>query len=596
VRFLLIVVIAALVARLERGRWERLRTTIDSALAWRWTPALVGLAWAAIICWIWGGVRSPAIFHDELSYRFQAQLFATGRWFAPSPPMADMFAQPHLLVAPVMASKYPPGHALLLAIGEWLRMPGLIVLALVALRAAVTFALARRLTNGGIALLTCVLLLEGDSLRWSASYFSETTTGAMLVVCWYALLRWRESANEDGGWRREEGGGRMEEGGTDNDSSLLAPRSSFLAPRSSLLAPPSSLLAPRSSSILWISVLAAALGWSAITRPYSAILFAIPLGFVVLRDVWRARRWRDLAVAMAIGTAIVAILPLWSARTTGDWKLWPATLYTRDYMPYDHPHFGVDSATPRRELPLDLAALDPSLRTVEREHTIARLPAVALSRLPYFLLATWDAPLFALMLTVIGITAAPMAVWLGVATVGAVFVGYLAHPTWADWTIYYMEVAPALVFLTACGMAQLYAILARAPGEPVVWRRASRPTIAIVVASILLLVGVKKEGGILREMRTANEIYIGRFQTLLGRVPAPSVLFVRYSPRHSGHLSLITNGPDWERAPVWVVPDRGHARNAALLAVAHGRTGLLFDELRGQADLYDPQHLTDTAR
>jgi hypothetical protein len=543
VRFLLIVVIAALVARLERGRWERLRTAVNTALAWRWTPALVGLAWAAIICWIWGGVRSPAIFHDELSYRFQARLFATGRWFAPSPPMADMFAQPHLLVAPVMASKYPPGHALLLAIGERLGMPGLMVLGLVALRAAVTFALARRLTNGGIALLACVLLLKGDSLRWSASYFSETTTGALLVVCWYALLRWRE--NRDAAW---------------------------------------------------IALLAAALGWCAITRPYSAILFAIPIGFVVLREVWRARRWRDLAVAMAIGTAIVAILPLWSACTTGDWRVWPATVYTRDYMPYDHPHFGVDSTTPRRELPLDLAALDPSLRTVEREHTIGRLPAIALGRLPYFLLATWDAPLFGLILALLGITAAPMAVWLGVATVGTVFVGYLAHPTWADWTIYYMEVAPALVFLTACGVAQLCAILARAPGEPVVWRRVARPTIAVVAASMLLLVGVRKEGGILREMRVANEIYMGRFQTLLDRLPAPSVLFVRYSPRHSGHLSLITNGPDWERAPVWVVPDRGHARNAALLALAHGRMGLLFDEARGRVDLYDPHHLTATGR
>jgi hypothetical protein len=556
VRFLLIVVLAALVARLGRGRWERIGATLDAALAWRWTPAVVGLASATIICWIWGGVRPPGIFHDELSYLFQARLFASGRWFAPSPPMADMFAQPHLLVSPVMASKYPPGHALLLAIGQSVGMPALVVLGLVALRAAMVFALARRLTNGGIALATCVLLLKGDSLRWSASYFSETTTGALLVVCWYALLRWREEIEAERGTRNEEW------------STI-----------------------PRSSSALWISVLAAALGWCAITRPYSAILFAIPIGFVVLRDVWRARRWRQLAVAMAVGTAIVAILPLWSARTTGDPTLWPATLYTRDYMPYDHPHFGVDSARPRRELPIDLAALDPSLRQAEREHTVANLPSTALHRIPYFLLATWDAPVHAFLLAIVGLAAAPAAVWVGVATVGTVFVGYLAHPTWADWTIYYMEVAPVLVFLTACGLAQLCAIFARAAGEPIAWRRAPRQTVALVAGSLLLLTLVKREAVILRDMQQGNRRYMDQFRRVVERLPDPWVIFVRYSPMHSPHLSLITNGPDWERARVWVVPDRGHARNAALLTLARGRKGLLFDEEHGRIDLYSPDSL-----
>jgi hypothetical protein len=543
VRFLLIVAVAALAARLERGRWERPRAAIDAALAWRWTPALVGLAWAAIVCWLWGGVRSPGIFHDELSYLFQARLFATGRWFAPSPPMPDMFAQPHLLVVPVMASKYPPGHALLLAVGELVGSPGIMVLALVALRAAVTFALARRLTNGGIALAACVLLLHGDSLRWSASYFSQTTTGALLVVCWYALLRWRESR----------GVGRAASG--------------------------------------WMALLALALGWCAITRPYSALLFALPIGFVVLRDVRRARRWRQLALAMAVGTAIVAILPLWSARTTGDWKLWPATLYTRDYMPYDHPHFGVDSAAPRRELPYDLALLAPSLRAAERVHTVGNLAATAADRIPYFLRATWQAPAAALILALVGLLAMPAAGWVGLATAAAVFVGYLAHPTWPDWTIYYVEVAPALVFLTACGLAQLCAVMARVPGQPIGWRRVPRTTLALVAASVLLLAGVPREMSSLRDRREDGEIYMGRFRVTLDHLPAPSVVFVRHSPKHPSFLSLITNGPDWERAPVWVVPDRGHARNAAMLAVSRGRQGLLFDEDRGRVDLYSPATL-----
>jgi hypothetical protein len=536
VHFLLIVAMAGLVARLERGRWDRLHAGAAQGLAWRWTPAAVGLVSAAIIAWIWGGVQSPPIFHDELSYIFQARLFASGRWSAPSPPMPDMFAQPHLLVAPVMASKYPPGHALLLSLGQLVGMPALVVLALVALRAAVTFALVRRLTNGGIALLTCALLLNGDSLRWSASYFSETTTGALLVVCWYALLRWHEEGSAG-----------------------------------------------------WIALAALSLGWCAITRPYSAMLFAIPIGIVVLRDVWRTRRWRHLALAMALGSAIVGILPLWSARTTGDWALWPATLYTRDYMPYDHPHFGVDSAQPRRERPLDLALLEPSLRAVEREHTVANLPQIALDRLWHFFRATWEAPQFALILAVFGLFAVPPAVWVGVSTVGTLFVGYLAHVTWPDWTIYYMEVAPVLVFLTACGIAQLCVTIVRTDPERLSWRRAPRSTLALVAGSILLLTTVKKEEELFREMRESSETYMGRLGKTIARLPTPSILFVRYSPKHSGHLSLITNGPDWQQAPIWLVADRGDARNAELLRRVPNRQGLILEELKSTVKLYSPK-------
>ena len=127
---------------------------------------------------------------DEIAYLLQARLFAAGKWTAPSPPIPDMFAQPAVLVAPVMASKYPPGHSLLLAIGARFGAPVFIILVLGALRAAMTFVLARRLTDGYVALATCVLLLHGDSLRFAGSYFSETTTGALLLVAWYALLRW----------------------------------------------------------------------------------------------------------------------------------------------------------------------------------------------------------------------------------------------------------------------------------------------------------------------------------------------------------------------------------------------------------------------
>jgi hypothetical protein len=82
-----------------------------------------------------------------------------------------------------------------------------------------------------------MLLLHGQSLYFGASFFSETTTGAMLLVAWYALLRWRDE------------GGRG-----------------------------------------WMALVALSVGWCAITRPFSAVLFALPIGFVVLRGMLRTRR------------------------------------------------------------------------------------------------------------------------------------------------------------------------------------------------------------------------------------------------------------------------------------------------------------------
>src|SRR5262249_48141913 len=122
-------------------------------------------------------------------------------------------------------------------------------------------------------------------------------------------------------------------------------------------------------------------GFGAITRPLSMLAFAIPVGFVVIRDVARNGKWRDLGLAMALGTAMLAIIPVWSAKTTGDWRLTPQTLYTRDYLPYDKPGFGVDKTPPARKL---LPVNEITYRGFYGEHvdhTVANLPRIAYERL-----------------------------------------------------------------------------------------------------------------------------------------------------------------------------------------------------------------------
>ncbi|HEX7940294.1 MAG TPA: hypothetical protein VF488_00735, partial [Gemmatimonadaceae bacterium] len=511
-RLVLVVCVAALVAVFERGRLSSRLGGIRRALESSRAPLVLGVVFGAAVWWSWGQVHPSGLLHDELAYVLQAHLFSHLRWTAPAPPMPDFFAQPHVLVDPVVASKYPPGHSLLLALGDLVGLPALAVAALAALRAGLTFALARRLTNGAVALGTWVLLFHGQSLYFAASYFSETTSGAMLLLAWYALLRW----HQDGGRK-------------------------------------------------WMALVALAVGWCAITRPFSAALFAAPIAFVVLRQLLRTRQWRELAVGIAVGTSVLAILPLWSARTTGDWRVSPVAVYMRDYMPFDRPHFGYDSTPPRRTPPPDLAFVNASLDSVQRAHTWAAVPQSAKERAGFLALQSWWDPRVEGGLALLGLATAPLAALVGAASVVVLFVGYLAHPTWPSWTIYYMETAPVLAFYAVCGFALLLRVLAREPQRAWEWVRAPRAAFALVVALVFCLPMLRVELRFDRRQHLGNANYPGRFRQAVAQIPDRSILFVRHAKWHEGHWSLVENDPDFARSRVWIAYDRGDSANAALL-------------------------------
>lgn len=531
---LMAVAAAVLFAATRRGRDAPGLLRVRLALESRWAPAVVGLLFAAIVWWIWGPGTQGAI-HDEHAYLLQARLFQEWRWTAPAPPMPEFFAQAHILNDPAIASKYPPGHSMLLALGGHLGSPAITVLLLNAIRAGLTFALARRLTNGAVALVTTLLLLHGQSLYYGASYVSQTTTGALLLVAWYALLRWHQ------------------EGGMG-----------------------------------WMTLLALSLGWCAITRPYSALLFAIPIGIVVIRRIVRTRRFRELGLAMALGSAIVAVLPLWSARTTGDWRVWPLTVYTRDYMPYDRPHFGHDSTPPRRTPPLDVALVGASLDSVQRAHTIDALPSIAGDRFGFLAIQSWWEPVPQGALALLGLVAMPAAGWVAVATSVAIFVGYLAHPTWSSWTIYYMETAPVLAFLAVCGFAMLLRVLAREPEREWRWAASPRATAALLVAFVVCLQPALVEIRFQKRQHHLQLRYPNRVRDALALTPAPSIVFIKHARWHEPHASLVVNGHDFARAPRWIAYDLGDSANAALLRRVPDRKAFVFDESRQAIFMYRP--------
>lgn len=539
VSFAAVVIAAALASLL--GRRESRETTaalarvVRDALDHRWAPAVVGALTTGVVWVAWGGLARAAVIHDEAAYVLQAELFARGAWAGRAPVLPEFFEQLYVLVTPVLASKYPPGHSLMLAPGALLGLPGLPVLLLNGLTGALVFALARRVAGAHVALLTWLAWVTCfPAIYFRASYLSEVTSSAAWLVAWWCLLRWRD------GRRRS-----------------------------------------------WLFGVAGAVGLVAVTRPLTAVALAIPIAVVVLRDATVRRSWRDVGLAAGVGAACIALIPLWSARTTGSPLLTPLELYTRVYVPFDAPGFGLDtSARPVRSVPRDMAITNESFREEHGAHTVAGLPLTLVKRLRMIARDMWyDWRLGLVPFALIALTALPVAAWFAVATLAAHVALYLlyAHP--AFWTVYYLESEPVLALVTALGVARVVASAAhvgRRKWREVITVSAAPVASAASVAVLALALAACFPGAmtlrLLQQQANRDRAYFERFDAIVrGIRDERAIVFVRYAPTHNDNLSLVRNPANHDEARVWIVHDRG-ADNARLVAVAKDRRAYVFDE------------------
>ena len=196
--FLPLVVIAAVALLLRRVKPSLDVVTIAAPLEGRAAPFIVGVLSALVTWWMWGSLSATPYVHDEVALLLQARIFAAFRWASPSPPLPEFFEQFHVFVTPSLAPKYPPGHALLMVPGVWLGIPGLLSVVLTGVTGGMLFLLARRFSNGAVALVAwAIWLVAPAALRFRASYFSEMTTGAIWLVAWWTLLRLHDRAVAD---------------------------------------------------------------------------------------------------------------------------------------------------------------------------------------------------------------------------------------------------------------------------------------------------------------------------------------------------------------------------------------------------------------
>jgi hypothetical protein len=522
-----VVLLAWFVRRPDEGAPAALTRLLDSP-----TPLAAIFAATFIVLWYtWAQWNPMPVVHDELAYVLQAKIFARGRWALPSPTMPLFFEQPYVLVEPALASKYFPGHSLLLSIGALIGWVPLMPLVLQGCAACLIFVLARRVSNGAVALFTWVFWLSTTVvLYFGPSYYSEATTIVCWLAGWYALLEWRTT-------RRTR----------------------------------------------WMIGVAVCTGWCVITRPLTGVAYAIPVAIVVLNDVVRGRRWRDLSVGLAAGMLVLAIIPLWSAKTTGDWRVTPLQRYTQDYMPYDLPGFGLDSTPPARTLNPEFVHLNEVFSSLHPGHVPSALPRIFVARARYLADAIWARSHYVYAgLAVIGLVTLRGPAAFAVASSVLLLLVYLSFGTTPTWSLYYYESVPAYAYLTAAGLAWLAAAIGtrRLPGrDGPSSSRSPRWTAALAAGALVLAASVYPASMDIRRQHVNHRVHLVRFARLRSSLPAErALLFVRHSPLHNPHETLVQNVANPEDERVLVVYDRGSDENARLIALMPDRTPFLFDE------------------
>lgn len=490
----------------------------------RWLPLVFGIATVLVYWWVWGALVPAPRHFDETAYLVQARIFAGGHWTAPGRPLPEFFEQFHVLVTPVLAAKYPPGHSLLLSLGELVGFPALIPLLLNGLTGALIYVLAARLAGPLTGVLTWLIWLFAPmDLIFRPSFLSNVTTGALWVIGWWALLKWWE-----GGERR------------------------------------------------WLLLLAGCAGWCIITRPLTGLVFVLPVAVVVVRRVRQRGLWRDLGFALALGTMVLAILPLANQRTTGHWLEMAWTAYARQYMPYDRLGFGFDYTPPLRAPDAEMRKYTEIFRPIRRSHTLAALPGIAANRLRWIIASIW-APVL-LPLALVGAIAIPRLGLLGLVSAGLLVLAHLAYPHPPNWTTYYLEAVPAVAFATAVGITTL----GKFRGDRSLKYRRARMALAAYawIAFAIWLYGAARLMPWARERQAMALGPYGTFPEQLRQLPAAkAIVFVRYGPYHRVYQSLIMNEPDLASARIWVVHDRG-PDNTRLLALAPDRVAYLYDDER----------------
>jgi hypothetical protein len=522
---------------------------------------------------------------DEFSYLLAADTFASGRVTNPTPAQWQQFETPEVLLRPTYQSKYPPGQAMFLAVGQrlagnpqagvWLSS----ALACAALCWMLQAWVGETWALYGALLAAVQLAFFG---HWAQSYW-----GGMVAALGGALVYGavRHIADDENGWA---GAGH---------ALLLA---------------------------MGLLILAN-------TRPFEGLLAALPAGGVLLIYLFRKRTSQRQFVPAAAFLLLGAFLMLaYNQRVTGSpWRL-PYQVYEQQYDAV--PGFVFQRLRPwphLQDAAMEAAAVD-TLAAWRWAHGFYRLVFMtsklvefwqfafgAILSLPFVMLVwaePWPAAVRVLQVAVFaavqGLALPRFLFWPSPSPAGTIVL-LLALLVQAGLLVLYFRDYWERAALAALGLVALGLVLETwrfhshyiAPAMPLAiallvqairrswtWTRGRiAPGKILALGLPVLTVAIAAAGSagapapldLWAQQRTKLE---NRLQAMPGR----QLVIVHYGPQHDFYEEWVENRADLQGAKVIWARERSAEQNCRLMASYPGRTVWLLDADRIQLEKHTP--------
>jgi hypothetical protein len=128
---------------------------------------------------------------DEYSSLLQAEIFAKGMLHTPAPLHADLLRVDHVVIDQWVRSKYPPGAAVLLALGVLVGAPWLVTPIEGVIALAFVWKAARTFFDENDALVAVALIGAAPLFMFNAaSFYSHASTTMWLAAAFASLAAW----------------------------------------------------------------------------------------------------------------------------------------------------------------------------------------------------------------------------------------------------------------------------------------------------------------------------------------------------------------------------------------------------------------------
>lgn len=477
---------------------------------WTGLGAMVLILRAALLP-IWP-VPKPVIY-DEFSYLLQADTFAHGRLTTPTHAMWPFFESIYILQKPSYASRYPPGQALMMSVGE---------------RAFGNAWFGVWLSAGILAAALCWALQGWLPPRWAL------LGGAMSVqLCFFSYWMnsyWGGAVTATGGALALGAYGRIARG---------------------------------ERQYAW------ALGAGAVvlmmTRPYEGLLLLVPILFVLARRDRSISVWGPLVL---LGTAGAAWLGYYNFRVTGHVLRLPYQEYFAQYEtvpPFNILPLGATRTTRHFNLEwLDKGYATELYRKSRSLLLLSSRPAEWSRALQMMLGETvFAVPLILLAPIMRGSRRTRFPVILGAVMLAGSLIEVTFFPHYG---------APFTAVVLVLAVASLRYLQLWKPGGRRVGLFLARAlplgAFAVMIGNDALLIARHKTPDRVQAVNSQRDTVAA---TLLDGHPGQHVIFVRYTGTQSPHEEWIYNPADIDAAPVIWAQDMGEAENARLVSYYRGR-------------------------